>query len=137
MKQFFSVFLLVIISNCFSQKKSIFHDNQGEIQTLVVDNYFQSLSKEMIQEIKKINPNQGEFLHLVTDKKRFYFLSDISQLIPPQKNKFYKKLFDSGFSFQIEHGLPSGYVWIFFSKDKYNSEDGLQLITNLFEQTIN
>jgi hypothetical protein len=125
------------MGTCFSQNKSIFHSENGRIRTLIVENYFKSLSAETIEEIQKVKPANGEFVHLVTDKNQIYFLSDIGQLSAPQKDNFYRKLSDNGFSFQVNHGLPYGYVWIIFPKDKFSTEDGLQRITNLYQQSIN
>jgi hypothetical protein len=137
MKHYFLVLFLVTVGTCFSQNKSIFHNENGKIRALDVENYFNSLSAEVIEEIQKVKPSTGEFMHLVTDKNQNYFLSDVAQLSAPQKNNFYQKLFDNGFSFQVDHGLPNGYVWIIFPKDKFSLQDGLQRITNLYQQSIN
>jgi hypothetical protein len=137
MKHYFLVLFLVTFGTCFSQNKSIFHNEKGTIRSLVVENYFESLSFEVIEEIHKVKPSIGEFLHLATDKNRSYFLSDISQLTASQKDNFYNKLYNSGFSFQVNHGMPNGYVWIIYPKDKFSPQDGLQSITNLYQQTIN
>ena len=137
MKHYFLILFLVAFGTGFSQNKSIFHSENGRVRTLIVENYFKSLSAETIEEIQKVKPAKGEFVHLATDKKQYYFLSDVAQLTEAQKNNFYQKLFDNKFIFQVNHGLPNGYGWIIAEKDKFSPQDGLQRITNIYQQSIN
>lgn len=129
--------LIMLTSFCFAQKQSIFHDEHGKIKPLKVETYFQSLSAESIQEIQKIKLSQGEFAHLATDKSNFYFLSDISQYSDSSKSKFYQSIFIEGYSFQIDHGLPKGIIWVVIPKEKNTITSGRDRITRLLQQSIN
>jgi len=137
MKQFFMIPIFVIATACFSQEKSIFQDEHGTTQALMVDGHFKSLSSEIIQEVYKIKPALGQFLHLATDASRFYYLTDVSQLSEAKKNEFYQRLFEAKITFQAGHGLPEGYLWIILPKSESSSEDRLRVITDIFNSVNN
>lgn len=95
------------------------------------------MTTETIQEIQKVEFAQEEFIHLATNKSNYYFLSDIAQFPKASKSKFYQKLFEADFSFQINHGLSDVFIWVLIPKDKNSISNGLERITNLFKKSIN
>lgn len=127
------LFLISNLSLAQDVSKDILHFNT---QLPIECEYtFQSLSFETIEEIQKVKLTKSVFIHLVTDINNHFFLSDISNMTISQKNKFYQNLHDIGFSFQIDHGLPDGYIWVIALKDKSTPKDYLQLISNLLLQS--
>lgn len=130
------ILLLLCLSNLsFSQSKSIFKDESGNIKVFITKDYFQSLATETIQEIQNVLLSHGEFIHLATDKSNYYFLSDISQFSKVSKNKFYQEIYEAGFSFQIDHGLPDGYIWVITPKEKNSISNSMERIKNLLQQS--
>jgi hypothetical protein len=130
---FFIFFLVTNLSLAQDNNKDILDFNT---QLPISCSYsFQSLSFATIEEIQKVKLNKSFFVHLVTDVDNHFFLSDISNINISQQNKFYQSLHDSGFSFQVNHGLPVGYIWVIAPKDNSNAKDYLQLISNLLLQS--
>lgn len=142
-----NVLILLLVVSVNAQEKlksesnsikthSIFQNEQGEVKLLEVTNQFQSLSSEVISGLDKIPQLKNNFMHLATDNSFHYIMRDISDYNDSQRIAFYTEISNKGFYFQISHGLPDGFVWVYTNKEKYTPNEFLSTISNLFTNSI-